>query len=165
VSLNKSSQKVAKVLFDSNVKATGIQFLNSTSGGTIYTAHVNKEVLLAAGTLQTPAILERSGIGGSPTLSKFNIKQLVDLPGVGLNLHDQPGTSLSALVNFANTTNTLLEDVIFPFFLFIPFDRDLIFPFFLIGRQYLRARHWACGYESTLWQQYVRIESSVYISS
>jgi hypothetical protein len=43
-------------------------------------------------------------------LSKFHIKQLVNLPGVGLNLHDQPGTSLSALVNFANTTNPLLED-------------------------------------------------------
>jgi len=101
---------VAKVLFDSNIKTTGIQFINSASGGTIYTAFVAKEVLLATGTLQTPGILERSGIGGSAILSKFNIKQLVNLPGVGLNLHDQPGTSLSASVNFANTSNPLLED-------------------------------------------------------
>jgi choline dehydrogenase-like flavoprotein len=72
---------------------------------------VQKEVLLATGTLQTPALLERSGIGASAILSQFGINQLVNLPGVGLNLHDQPGTSLSALVNFANTTNTLLEDV------------------------------------------------------
>jgi choline dehydrogenase len=105
-----TGHKVAKVLFDSKIKATGIKFLNANTGGTIFTAFVNKEVILAAGTLQTPAILERSGIGGSATLSKFNIPKLVDLPGVGLNLHDQPGTSLSALVNFANTTNKLLED-------------------------------------------------------
>jgi choline dehydrogenase len=77
---------------------------------------VRKEVLLATGTLQTPALLERSGIGASAILSQFGINQLVDLPGVGLNLHDQPGTSISALVNFANTSNTLLEDVCTPLY-------------------------------------------------
>lgn len=80
---------------------------------------------MATGTLQTPGILERSGIGGSAILSKFNIKQLVNLPGVGLNLHDQPGTSLSASVNFANTSNPLLEDV--NLFVFFPSPLDNAF--------------------------------------
>jgi choline dehydrogenase-like flavoprotein len=105
-----TGHKVTKVLFNSYIKATGIQFTNSASGGTIYTASVAKEVLLAGGTLQTPALLERSGIGAQRILKKFNIKQLVDLPGVGANLIDQPGTAVSALLNAANASNPLLDD-------------------------------------------------------
>jgi choline dehydrogenase len=83
-----------------------------------------KEVILSTGTLQTPALLERSGIGGSAVLSQFGISQLVDLPGVGLNLHDQPGTFISASVNPANATNTELIDVQFFLFLSDPFDKS-----------------------------------------
>jgi choline dehydrogenase-like flavoprotein len=105
-----TGHKVTKVVFNSNIKATGIQFTNSASGGTTHHASVKKEVLLATGTLQTPALLERSGIGGHGILKKFNIKQLVDLPGVGANLVDQPGTAVSALLNAANASNPLLDD-------------------------------------------------------
>ncbi len=38
------------------------------------------------GTLQTPQVLELSGIGNPDILNKFGIKTLVDLPGVGENL-------------------------------------------------------------------------------
>jgi alcohol oxidase len=48
-------------------------------------ARAKKLVVLTAGTLSTPQILERSGIGGKEVLNKFGIKQLVDLPGVGEN--------------------------------------------------------------------------------
>ncbi|KAJ7493391.1 hypothetical protein B0H11DRAFT_2156341 [Mycena galericulata] len=95
-----TEHKVAKVIFDKNMKATGLQF-GPTTGGTLYT------FLLAAGSL---AILERSGVGSKTVLRSFGIKQLVDLPGVGLNLQDQPGTGLSALVDTANASNTLLID-------------------------------------------------------
>ena len=43
-------------------------------------------------------------------LEKFGIDTLVDLPAVGRNLQDQPGTGASALVNDANATNTALID-------------------------------------------------------
>lgn len=101
--------KVLKVNFDANIKATGIQF-GPANGGTIMTATANKEVLLAAGSLATPPILEHSGVGDSSILSKFGITTLVDLPAVGRNLQDQPGTGVSALVQAANATNSLLID-------------------------------------------------------
>ena len=40
------------------------------------------------GTIQTPQILELSGIGNKNIVSKFGIKPLVDLPGVGENLRE-----------------------------------------------------------------------------
>ncbi|KAJ7035593.1 hypothetical protein C8F04DRAFT_1394688 [Mycena alexandri] len=104
-----TEHKVAKVIFDENMKATGLQFGPAT-GGTLYTVNARYEVLLAAGSLATPPILERSGVGSKSVLASFGITQLVDLPGVGLNLQDQPGTGLSALVQTANDSNTLLID-------------------------------------------------------
>ena len=47
-------------------------------------------VVLAAGSYGTPAILQRSGVGDAPLLGAAGIEPLVDLPGVGRNLHDHP---------------------------------------------------------------------------
>lgn len=48
-------------------------------------ARATKFVVLAAGTFGSASILERSGIGSDKVMNKLNIKQLVDLPGVGEN--------------------------------------------------------------------------------
>lgn len=47
-------------------------------------------IVLAAGAYGTPAILERSGVGDPALLRSAGIEPLVDLPGVGRNLHDHP---------------------------------------------------------------------------
>ncbi|MCY7303060.1 MAG: GMC family oxidoreductase N-terminal domain-containing protein [Thermoleophilia bacterium] len=47
-------------------------------------------VVLAAGAYGTPAILQRSGVGDPALLHGAGIEPLVDLPGVGRNLHDHP---------------------------------------------------------------------------
>lgn len=46
------------------------------------------EVILSAGSIQSPGLLELSGIGRSQVLQKAGIKQIIDLPGVGENLQD-----------------------------------------------------------------------------
>ncbi|KAJ7626360.1 alcohol oxidase [Mycena polygramma] len=104
-----TEHKVAKVIFDKKMKATGLQY-GPASGGALHTVSAKYEVLLAAGSLATPPILERSGVGSKSILKHAGVEQLVDLPGVGLNLQDQPGTGLSALVQSANDSNTLLID-------------------------------------------------------
>ncbi|TRM59622.1 hypothetical protein BD626DRAFT_408793 [Schizophyllum amplum] len=58
------------------------------SEGQVYNATVTKEVILSAGSINTPHILELSGIGQEDVLSAVGIDQLVDLPGVGENLQD-----------------------------------------------------------------------------
>ncbi|MCJ8322596.1 MAG: choline dehydrogenase [Rhizobiales bacterium] len=49
---------------------------------------VNKEIILSAGTVNSPQILLLSGIGPAAELAEHNIKSVVDLPGVGKNMQD-----------------------------------------------------------------------------
>ncbi|KAH8822823.1 hypothetical protein DL96DRAFT_1671091 [Flagelloscypha sp. PMI_526] len=100
---------VDKVLFDSKIKANGIQF-GPTGGGALLTVNATKEVILASGSLASPAILERSGVGAKSVVTSFGIASLVDLPGVGTNLQDQPGTGLAALLTTSAAANTSIVD-------------------------------------------------------
>jgi choline dehydrogenase len=52
------------------------------------------EVIIAAGTFQTPAILQRSGIGAISSLKAADIPVFHELPGVGANLQDHSGPAL-----------------------------------------------------------------------
>ncbi|CCO35169.1 hypothetical protein BN14_09284 [Rhizoctonia solani AG-1 IB] len=56
--------------------------------GKAFTAKAKKEVILSAGTLLTPQLLELSGIGNTNVLKKHHIAPKVDLPGVGENYQD-----------------------------------------------------------------------------
>ncbi|PSK46483.1 Long-chain-alcohol oxidase FAO3 [Elsinoe australis] len=47
-----------------------------------------KQIVVSGGTLSSPLILQRSGIGDPAKLRKAGVKPLVDLPGVGLNFQD-----------------------------------------------------------------------------
>ncbi|KAF2767445.1 hypothetical protein EJ03DRAFT_337672 [Teratosphaeria nubilosa] len=49
----------------------------------------NKEIILSAGALVSPLILELSGVGNPDVLNSLGIKTVVDLPTVGENLQDQ----------------------------------------------------------------------------
>ncbi|KAJ7459576.1 GMC oxidoreductase [Mycena galericulata] len=66
--------------------ATGVEFMFSTEDQ-VRVVHANKEVILSAGTLKTPQILELSGIGRKTVLEQFGIPTLIDLP-VGENIQE-----------------------------------------------------------------------------
>jgi choline dehydrogenase len=53
-------------------------------------ARASAEVILSGGTIGSPAILLRSGVGPAAHLAELGIDVAVDLPGVGENLHDHP---------------------------------------------------------------------------
>jgi len=57
-----TGHRVATVTLNADKKATGVRF-GFPSSRTLYTATARKEVILAAGSLQSAPILERSGIG------------------------------------------------------------------------------------------------------
>lgn len=66
----------------------------------IQTINAGREVIVSAGTLNSPKILQLSGIGPSSVLSKYGIETMVDLPGVGANLQDHPyGITLASCEN------------------------------------------------------------------
>lgn len=55
---------------------------------------VGREVLMAAGALETPKLLMASGLGPSQTLRAVGVDVVVDLPGIGVGLHDHPNVPL-----------------------------------------------------------------------
>ncbi|KAF2206614.1 hypothetical protein CERZMDRAFT_89224 [Cercospora zeae-maydis SCOH1-5] len=87
-------QYVGKVLFQtsSNVpRAIGVEYGRYREQARH--AHARMEVILAAGALVSPLILEYSGIGLSRVLTDAGIEQIVDLP-VGLSHQDQANTNV-----------------------------------------------------------------------
>ena len=86
---------VAKVNFI-NDTATGVDIMERESNPSAkLTVSSNKEVILAAGAVHTPMILQLSGIGPAEVLKWFGIPVIQDLPGVGANLQDHPRTSMT----------------------------------------------------------------------
>jgi choline dehydrogenase len=73
-----------KILFE-GTRAVGVQYRQN---GQSQTVKAKREVILSAGALQSPQLLQLSGIGPSPLLKKFNIAPVHVLPGVGENLQD-----------------------------------------------------------------------------
>ncbi|KAI1643449.1 putative GMC oxidoreductase [Daldinia loculata] len=77
---------VEKILFEENsTKVTGVQYRYETQ---TRTASARKEVIVAAGALQSPKLLELSGVGNASLLERHNIKVVKHLEGVGENLQD-----------------------------------------------------------------------------
>jgi choline dehydrogenase len=72
------------VLLDGR-RATGVQF---RQGGRMREVLAGQEVVLAAGALQSPQLLQLSGIGPPALLAEFGIPVAHALPGVGENLQD-----------------------------------------------------------------------------
>lgn len=78
---------VRRLLIDSDSKnATGVEFKAEDS--TLLTVNADKEVILAAGSVHTPQLLQLSGIGPEAILESAGIETIVDLPGVGQNFQD-----------------------------------------------------------------------------
>ncbi|KFA50094.1 hypothetical protein S40293_06398 [Stachybotrys chartarum IBT 40293] len=98
--------RVDTVEFDRSNKATGVTLTSrAASGSSPATARVkaNREIIISAGAVHTPQVLQRSGIGPRWLLNEAGVKVVVDLPGVGSNLQDHPTVSAS----FNYTTNVL----------------------------------------------------------
>ena len=66
-------------------RATAVEF---THGDELLRVDVHGEVILSAGAVGSPALLERSGIGRGERLQELGLETVRDLPGVGENLQD-----------------------------------------------------------------------------
>lgn len=97
-----------RIRFDQNgstPKATGVEYLKgehlyaadpnySESTGTAGYVAASKDVIISAGTFNTPQLLKLSGVGPHQELESFGINVVKDLPGVGSNMQDRYEVSI-----------------------------------------------------------------------
>lgn len=85
--------------------AVGVRY---QAGDAIHEAFARSEVLLAAGAIRSPQLLELSGVGNGEILQKHGIAVVHHLPGVGENLQDH----LMARVGFECTVPVTINDLL-----------------------------------------------------
>lgn len=127
---------VTRIVLDGG-RAVAVEYLVD---GELRTARASAEIVLSAGAIGSPKILQLSGIGDRADLSAVGVETLVDLPGVGKNLHDHllVGNLYATADALVPGRNNLLEAQLFahsqqtddaapdlqPLFLHLPYPTD-----------------------------------------
>ena len=88
VQLSLRPRSTVRRLIMDGTRAVGIE-IGGRRGDEMILA--SEAVILCAGTLQSPHILQKSGIGPAKALAAAGIEVAIDLPGVGLNFQDHAG--------------------------------------------------------------------------
>ncbi|MBB5536187.1 GMC family oxidoreductase [Rhizobium giardinii] len=96
------------VLFEGN-KAVGITYVLGGPGGSRREVRASREIILTAGALNTPKLLQLSGIGPANVLSRAGIEIFHDLAGVGNNLRDHYAVRMVAKVKGSKTINDVAQ--------------------------------------------------------
>jgi len=78
--------QVKRLLF-TGMRVTGVEYIRQSI---VERVTVTREVIVSAGAIESPKILMVSGLGPADHLREHNIPVVLDLPGVGANLHDHP---------------------------------------------------------------------------
>jgi choline dehydrogenase len=89
-------------------RAVGVKYVQN---GVVREARAAREVILSAGSLQSPQLLQLSGIGPASLLQRHGINVVHDLPGVGQNLQDHLQFRLMFRVSKPITTNDDLRSL------------------------------------------------------
>ncbi|OMP87780.1 Glucose oxidase [Diplodia seriata] len=103
VFLNTEAQKLVWAESGAEATASGVQVKDSA--GKTRTIYANKEVILSAGSLRSPVLLELSGVGNPDILKAAGVPVKVSLPQVGENLQDQTNNGFdgTATKSFSGT--------------------------------------------------------------
>ncbi|EZQ02134.1 choline dehydrogenase [Acinetobacter sp. Ver3] len=76
-----------RILFEKK-QAIGVEYILGQDVTNLHKVYAEREVLLCAGAIASPQILQRSGVGAKSLLESLDVKVVQDLPGVGENLQD-----------------------------------------------------------------------------
>jgi choline dehydrogenase len=96
---------VARIVFE-GTRAIGVEVRH---GGRVQVLRARSEVILCAGSVASPGILERSGVGATARLDEAGITPRLDLPGVGENLQDHFHVRLNLAARNVTTLNDIMH--------------------------------------------------------
>ena len=103
-----TNAQVAEILFE-GTRANGVRYLRDGREGNAVEVRARREVILCAGALNTPKLLQLSGIGPAEVLGDLGIKVRVDLHGVGNNLRDHYGVRMVSTLKGVKTFNSMAQ--------------------------------------------------------
>ncbi len=103
-----TNAQATRLIFDGR-RAIGVEYLK---GGVVHQARAAREVILSAGTVQSPQLLQLSGVGPPQLLQRHGINVVHDAPGVGKNLQDHLQFRLMYRVANPITTNDDLRTLV-----------------------------------------------------
>jgi choline dehydrogenase len=86
-------------------RAVGVRYLKGGRNGKPVEMRATKEVILAGGAVNTPQLLQLSGVGPAPLVRSLGIEVKHELAGVGENLRDHYAPRFVARVKGAGTIN------------------------------------------------------------
>lgn len=102
----RTNAQAAEILFE-GTRANGVRYLRDGREGNAVEVRARREVILCAGALNTPKLLQLSGIGPAEVLGDLGIKVRVDLRGVGNNLRDHYGVRMVSTLKGVKTFNSM----------------------------------------------------------
>jgi choline dehydrogenase len=109
--------QVVRVLYPNGITSgPPVVEMRSLEDGVISNITATAEVVIAAGALHTPTILQRSGIGSRLVLEEANIPLVHELPGVGANLQDHSGPGLTWNYTRPGNFSPMPSDMLDPVF-------------------------------------------------
>ncbi len=100
--------QVSRIMFDRK-RATAVEYFQT--GGVTGTVHAAREVVVAAGAINSPKLLQLSGIGPMRLLQSLGIPVLHALEGVGENLRDHWAVRTVARVTGIGTINRMVTGI------------------------------------------------------
>ncbi len=97
--------RAGRLTFDGR-RVTGVKTIDAK--GSVAEVRARREVVLCAGAVETPLLLERSGIGDPDVLRRHGIEPVVESPNVGERLIEQRGVALQVTLNAASAATRRL---------------------------------------------------------
>ena len=104
----RTNSRAISVVFDGK-RAVGVRYVRGTELGTAKVVLARREVLLCGGAINTPKLLQLSGVGPAELLRRIGIPVVHDLPGVGRNLSDHFAVRFVTSVKNIGTMNELSQ--------------------------------------------------------
>lgn len=106
----RTNAQVTSILFENRI-ATGVRYLRGAKRETAAEVRARREVIISCGAINTPKLLQLSGIGRATLLQKIGVPVVHDLPGVGENLSDHFSVRVVARAKDVRTMNEMASGI------------------------------------------------------
>ena len=104
----RTDSQAASIVFEGK-RATGVRYVRGGPGGRSEEVRARREVVLAAGALNTPKLLHLSGVGPAEWIKNIGLTPFHELRGIGNNLRDHYGVRMVARLQNIRTINNYVQ--------------------------------------------------------